>query len=199
MEFKKERVYSAVNADELKPGDKVIVADRLSDLKILIQENAISTLKKVKGENKGYRFDVGVGIPYALAYLVKRKENCANCSHSCKSINPCLHYEPKTDTPELISLGNGQYVERKHYRPFKDTDELVKVWCEYKCPAHNHRERGLTMPFIWVRRKECNCKGQLITKFSDPLWVIMSTEAYNMTALFEHFTFLDGSPCGVEE
>ena len=86
---------------------------------------------------------------------------------------------------------------KSHYRPFKDTDELIKVWKEKSKQVHS--EYSLTMPYIWVRRKEANSKGQLITEFDDELHVSMGKEGYNMTDLFVHFTFLDGSPCGVEE
>ena len=37
MEFQRERVYTALNADELKQGDKVIVARSLSLLKTAIE------------------------------------------------------------------------------------------------------------------------------------------------------------------
>lgn len=137
-------------------------------------------------------------------------------------VEKCNHYEPKTGKKEmclnckhynkvndfrdctLVNNPTGScphYEAEKHYRPFKDTDELIKVWGEKekKVWGYNWLDNKQPMPLIWVRRKESNCKGQLITKFSDPSWVIMSTEGYNMTDLFEHFTFLDGSPCGVEE
>ena len=195
MEFDISRCYSAINADELKPGDKVIVADTLKDLKSAVDTALyVYELTDILTESSEDRFFVNDRC-YLLAYLVERKENCTNCVengkvHGCipmddDKITRCFDYKPKTD---------------KHYRPFRDTDELIKVWCEYKCPAHNHRERGLTMPFIWVRRKKANSKGQLITEFGDGWGVgVGRGEAYNMTDLLVHFTFLDGSPCGVEE
>ena len=202
MEFDKSRVYTALNADELKPGDKVIVADDLSTLKEKVKKGEdIETIREIYSEDCQERFDVE--IRYTLAYLVERKKNCTNCSHSCKSINSCLRYEPKTEqkaeTPELISLGNGQYAERKHCRPFKNTDELIKVWDAKIGTPKWGTDGDLTMPHIWVRRKEANSKGQLITEFGDELHVSMGKEGYNMFDLFLLFTFLDGSVCGVEE
>lgn len=100
---------------------------------------------------------------------------------------------------KLIALGNGQYVE-KHYRPFRDTDELIKVWTSRNNDGKAYLLNSLDMPLIWVRRKGANTKGQLITEFGDGWGVgIGRGEAYNMTDLWVYFTFLDGSPCGVEE
>lgn len=43
MKFDKNRIYSAVNADELKPGDRVIVADSLASLKSKIEDLSYTT------------------------------------------------------------------------------------------------------------------------------------------------------------
>ena len=150
-----------------------------------------------------------VTTEWLLAYLVERAENCTNCGEGkwdaehkkilcdpvqCCSgnvvfknheIEVCEYWKPKTE----------QKAE-KHYRPFKDTDELIKVWGE---KGGKWQKRELTMPHIWVQRKEAKTKGQLITEIGDDLYVFMGKEGYNMTDLFIHFTFLDGSPCGVEE
>ena len=196
MEFDRNRVHTALNADELKAGDKVIVANTLKDLKSAVDTALyVYELTDILTESSEDRFFVNDRC-YLLAYLVEIRENCTNCG--------CVHcwYREKHGIDEQRLHTCSRRIEpktEKHYRPFRDTDELIKVWCEYKCPAHNHRERGLTMPFIWVRRKDANTKGQLITEFGDELHVSMGKEGYNMTDLWVYFTFLDGSPCGVEE
>lgn len=235
MEFDKSRCYSALNADELKAGDKVIVADILSLLKQDVERGEyIDTIRKVRDDSYSCRFETENNSVWELAYLVERKENCTNCAEgrwdaehhkilcdpihygngnvifSNHEIEVCNCWKPKTERPELVSLGNGQYTEKpktediidhlnrqhKNYRPFKDTDELIKVWCD---KGGKWQKRELTMPHIWVRRKGANTKGQLITEFGDGWGVgIGRGEAYNMTDLWVHFTFLDGSPCGVE-
>lgn len=79
MEFKKERIYSAVNADELKPGDKVIVADTVQGLKYKVKANeGIDTLYGITDEGAERRFSVKnkhetVSTEWLLAYLVERK------------------------------------------------------------------------------------------------------------------------------
>lgn len=71
MEFDKSKVYSAKEADELKIGSEIIVADTYGDLK----QNVLSgkepmNLLKIFDEYNQYRFQASDEVPYALAYLV---------------------------------------------------------------------------------------------------------------------------------
>jgi len=201
MELDKSRVYTALNADELRVGDKVIVANTMAELKgKLSRESARGILTGILDENWYGRFEIG-NHNYSLAYLVERKENCTNCGktecsghseHEDFKVAVCSNWKPKTE-PRA----------EKKYRPFANTDELIKVWEKKwsdKTNGQKWHDCKLNMPHIWVKRKDCSCKGQLITEFSDEIHVgIGRGEAYNMTDLWVHFTFLDGSPCGVEE
>lgn len=190
MEFKKERVYSAVNADELRAGDKVIVADDLDTLKRCVKDNSpIDTLRMVGNEDYLFRFGVKDNcVSFALAYLVERNENCTNCERLGKTCNSreddkitcCFDYKPKTEP---------------HYRPFRDTDELVKVWGEKHMELYP-RPAG-TMPLIWVRQKECSKGGLLITYFGEDE-VKTDMGFMTMSKLLSDYIFTDGSPCGVE-
>lgn len=74
MEFDKSKVYTAVNADELKIGCRVFVADNLGKLKQLVSDNTeTEILSKIQDESRAHRFVVVQGeyiLSYALAYLV---------------------------------------------------------------------------------------------------------------------------------
>ena len=74
MEFDKSKVYTVVNADELKIGSKVIVADSLGELKNLVEigdTRNIHTVIKIYDCYEQNRFAVGNNYcKYALAYLV---------------------------------------------------------------------------------------------------------------------------------
>ncbi len=71
MEFDKSRVYTALNADELKVGSVVIVADDMLTLKERVAENQVPRPIEIIGdEGKTYRFIFASGCAYALAYLV---------------------------------------------------------------------------------------------------------------------------------
>lgn len=75
MEFDKNKVYTSVNADELKTGSKVICANSFGCLKRYVKKGAsIETLKKVEDDECQYRFVTEGNVEYALAYLVKSPE-----------------------------------------------------------------------------------------------------------------------------
>ena len=230
MEFDKSRIYGAVNADELRAGDKVIVAYSLSYLKHCVEcDDCMDEIVSILSDDNQNRFLISGSRSFPLAYLVERAENCTNCKEGrwdaehkkifCDPVNcgngnvifrnqeieVCEYYKPitkqKVDMPELTSLGNGQYIERKHYRPFKDVDELIRIWdVKYRYAYGLERiNNGLDVPNIWVRSKfNKDHKGCLITNFFGK-YVMMNNQQCFLSRLFDEYTFLDGSPCGVEE
>lgn len=73
MEFDKSRIYTAVNADELKAGSRVCVADNLSNLKSKFYKRKTAILSKIQSEVYQYRFCVE-NFNFALAYLIEPAE-----------------------------------------------------------------------------------------------------------------------------
>lgn len=74
MEFDKRRVYTALNADELKPGSRIFAADCLSTLKRYVEnDDGIVTLEMVNDEMHLSRFFDGESS-WCLAYLVSEPE-----------------------------------------------------------------------------------------------------------------------------
>ena len=76
MEFDKSRVFTCVNAEEVKIGSKVIIADSLGSLKRLVElgdKANIHKLIKIYDCNTQHRFrvDNGYNCEYALCYLVE--------------------------------------------------------------------------------------------------------------------------------
>lgn len=89
MEYDKRRVYTALNADELKIGSKVILSDNLSYLKECVEHgDDIVSLEAIKSEAFGERFFDGSSSWY-LAYLVeepeekKLKKDCVSLLTAC--------------------------------------------------------------------------------------------------------------------
>lgn len=78
MEFDKAKVYTALNADELKVGSKVICALSLSELKKRVDKcEEITEVRQILPETIWKRFDVYFGesyIRYPLAYLISEPE-----------------------------------------------------------------------------------------------------------------------------
>lgn len=77
MIFDKSRVYTAVNADELKIGSKVIVANSIGKLQQKVNtmeyEQNCEVITWIGGENHEFRFCIS-GEAYLLAYLVEEPQ-----------------------------------------------------------------------------------------------------------------------------
>jgi len=79
MEFDKTKVFTALNADEVQVGSKVIVANDLQKLKDNVNNNNnLGTISKIKNEGEGDRFSVrfleGHEFSYNLCFLVSPPE-----------------------------------------------------------------------------------------------------------------------------
>ena len=134
---------------------------------------------------------------------VKNSTTCFGCEYEDEDVYTF-------ERCRLCDIERSNYIPKKgkHYRPFKDCDELVKCW-EKKMfiPAVMFTEdtrNKLYRPSIWIKSKEYGTDN-LITAFDgnnesiggscvfiQDIWV-------DMKELFDNFTFLDGSPCGLEE
>ena len=79
MEFDKSRVYTSLNADELKVGSKVICSFSILDLKMRVNEGEkITKVHKILSEESVNRicvyFDNDGYFNYSLAYLISEPE-----------------------------------------------------------------------------------------------------------------------------
>ncbi len=73
MEFDKNKVYSTVNAEDLKVGSKCYFANNLDSLKFLFKNDSpIEVLSYIENETHPYRFrKKGHSEQYGLAYLIE--------------------------------------------------------------------------------------------------------------------------------
>lgn len=90
MEFDINKVYTTVNANELKVGDKVIFADDLNTLrKQVVNDGPISCINHIASEEYEYRFYGNNDVEFfALAYLVEQVKE--------------KKWRPYKDTSEMI-------------------------------------------------------------------------------------------------
>ena len=215
MEFDKSRVYSSVNADELRAGDKVIVADDMLTLKAKVLEGFnwyIVAITSILGEEWYGRFDIDKHN-FPLAYLVERAENCTNCGEGKWDA------EHKKIYCDPVNCGNGNVVFRnqetevcEYWKP--KTKQKTENRCVTCAKSKNggrgtcvleeskqvHSDYSLTMPYIWVRTKNAYKAELLITGYEPGRNIItVDNDDCDMEDLFKYFEFLDGSPCGVEE
>lgn len=84
MKFDKSKVYTALNADELKIGSKVIVADNLASIKKKVaayngNDKCLIKIEKIMPEQYESRFSIHgeffTDVCWSLAYLVSEPDN----------------------------------------------------------------------------------------------------------------------------
>lgn len=108
MEFDKSRVYTALNADELKVGSKVIVANSLQGLKDRLNkftsdEDHAICIGSILPETEMHRFKTAKGNVYPLAYLISPPEK--------------PEYKPFSDTDTAFKTitAHGGWVKHNSY------------------------------------------------------------------------------------
>lgn len=162
MEFDKSRVFTVLNADEVKIGSSGYFADNLRSLRVAAEEEcsgAYGEIEEIMNNSYGCRFRKKNGDTYTLFYLAE-------------------------ETGE------------KKLRPYNDVDEMVEDFKE----RFNVNVPPYEMPLIWVKTKDTD-KKYLIVRFASDLTICLNFKVYTPTFedLVEGYTYLDGSPCGIEE
>lgn len=140
MEFDKDRVFTAVNADELHAGDKVIVADTIHCLYNEVAKNNPLILE-VTGCNDWTferRIITNDGFSSALAYLVERAENCTNCGNRGNSYCSCF-IRGKSDD-ELSRTVCGNYIRLSEPKTEKKCEDCKKAYTDYPCVANVYHD-----------------------------------------------------------
>lgn len=91
--------------------------------------------------------------------------------------------------------------KKVEFRAYNDMNEMIEDFKKrfYLVP------QVLRLPQIWVNGKpESNCKDEIvqITGFYKDFVTIgraYGVNEFTLYELFDHFTYLDGSPCGIKE
>lgn len=158
MKFDKSRVYTALNADEVKIGSKGYFASFVIDLEIKMENDETpQKLVKVWSENETERFMNENFYSYSYFYLLE---------------------EPKEEK----------------WRPYKDTKEMINDFCiRFTLGFANYE-----LPRIWINSKASKDVKHCITSFSTNN-VLFGNTSSCLVSLFENYTYLDGSPCGIKE
>lgn len=108
---------------------------------------------------------------------------------------------------EELRIKPKEEPKEKHYRPFKNCDEL-KMWFYINkngiSKSVAEELSKITPPSIWVRHKSNKDDQCMITHFGKieantiPVVEIRGMDL-TMKELFENWEFLDGSDCGVKD
>lgn len=147
MKFDKLKVYTALNADEVKVGSKGYFADSLGGLRTQVEpgNTELKQLTAVTNDFNMSRFCTGSSA-FVFFYLVEEPQE--------KKLRP---YSSNKEVIKAITAKNGvAWIKNKH----SGTIYLIIGVCGY------------------------------VKTFNDNI---------SMTDLLDDFTYLDGSPCGIEE
>ena len=129
--------------------------------------------------------------------LFKKWSDCAgtlewytDCEYRVKPECPC---EDGIDSKACAGCEHSEDGKRK-YKPYLTVDEFIQDFQE-RFPTAVPRP-AYTMPLIWLKEKEAE-RINLCYAFVGNC-VELGCSVYNMTELFEDWTYLDGSPVGIE-
>lgn len=173
MEFDKSKVYTLLNADEVKIGSEGYFADNLEDLKDIVERERveyygkIGSIGSIEVESYSCRFHKKDKYCYGLFYLVK---------------------EPK----------------EKKFRPYSNPEEMIEDF-KRRYNAYGGWS-GKDNPMIWIKSKTTGFR-HLVTDYGDNdncghcnkscIWI--GTLPINFKELYENYTYLDGTPCGIND
>ena len=124
MEFDKSKVYTALNADELKVGDKCIFANNLDSLKCKVEEGTdIRPIIQILNDSYERRFKTEVRGEYPFAYFISEPEEtwiAYVCRRVCKEpyLTSC-----RSDRWESVKEEYGAKTKL-----FEGTEDEVETW-----------------------------------------------------------------------
>ena len=81
------------------------------------------------------------------------------------------------------------------YRPFESCDEFIQFWESHY--GNGNRPKG-TMPLIWVKNKQAGYVYIVIGFDKNGNEIKINDHWFNFTVLFDTYTFIDDTLCGIE-
>lgn len=128
MNFDKNKVYTALNADELKPGSKVICANYLESLKTQVGANSyplyVVELSQIMGTSSTNRFKVD-NKTFNLAYLVSEPDENNWIVYLCRYEGVEVYLTScRSDKWEQVKEKYGAKTKL-----FEGTEEKCDEWC----------------------------------------------------------------------
>ena len=156
----------------------------VDDCEFRIKPEENYTIEQNAGEN---RIEGGVlsvsGIINDKCYKCGKQLTLENVADVVLTSNP-----PKFMCKECAG------EKEKHYKPFEDAAELI---LEYHNRFHVNNY-CIEEPLIWVKKKVCSGDERSLITAYDINCVFIQDIWIDLTELFEKYTFLDDSACGVE-
>lgn len=174
MEFDISRVYTMLNADEVKEGSEGYFANNFKGLKDIIAHEfseCYGKISKIKTEGHSLRFLKEDDYCFGLFYLIKESQE-------------------------------------EKFRPYSNPDEMIE---DFKRRYNSYddwsgRDNPMYNPMIWIKSKDTGFR-HLVTDYGDndncghcnKICIWIGTPSINFKELYENYTYLDGTPCGIKE
>lgn len=173
MKFYVDKVFMSLNADDVKIGSKGYCADSLVNLKTAVENEvklAYGEVTRINDKDCLYRFCIDSIIDKAFFYFVEEPEKKPR---------------PYSNPEEMIE-------------DFKKRYNSYGGWSGKDNPMYN--------PLIWIKSKATGFR-HLVTDYGDNdncghcnkscIWI--GTLPIKFKELYERYTYLDGTPCGIKE
>ena len=148
---------------------------------------------KVKIRDKGYFADNLSVLKNAV--LTEDRELFGEITRILADVAPC-RFGIKNDESGYGEYGLFYLVEEpkeEEFRSYQSTDEMVDNFMKrFHLLPQIHQ-----LPIIWIKNKDNGQKSFILDY--DKTIVTTSTRTISMEYLFEHYVYLDDSPCGVKE
>lgn len=173
MDFDKSRVYTALNADELKPGSKVILSNNLDFLKSKVStECDVTELKRVFDESYERRFQTdfrGTKKAWLLAYLISEPEekNWIVYLHRKPSLTEYSYYLTSCRSDRWESVKEDYGAKTKL---FEGTEDECERW-------YTSRRHLTNVIAAWEDGKDIQFKY-------DDCWVEASNPEWNINTMY---------------
>lgn len=174
MKFDISRVYTMLNADEVKEGSEGYFANNFKGLKDIIANEfseCYGKISKIKTEGHSLRFLKEDDYCFGLFYLIKESQE--------------EKFRPYSNPDEMIE-------------DFKKRYNAYGGWSGKDNPMYN--------PMIWIKSKDTGFR-HLVTDYGDndncghcnKICIWIGTPSIMFKELFDKYTYLDGTPCGIKE
>lgn len=83
--------------------------------------------------------------------------------------------------------------QKKKFRPYNDTNEMIDHFNEhFELIPQEYR-----LPILWTKSKSTGRKHLITDCENDCVWI--GSVSIKFKDLYEHYTWLDDSPCGIKE
>lgn len=174
MKFDKSKVFTTLNADELKVGSKGYFTDNIESLESVVQSEdylAFGELEKIQKPNMSCRFRMKESnTSFNLFYLVEEPKE--------------EKFRPYSNPDEMIEDFKKRYNSYGGWSGKNNPMYNPMIWIKSKTTGFRHLVTDYGCGDDGPCNKSCIWIGSFSLVFKE---------------LFDKYTYLDGTPCGIEE